>query len=65
MKHFKNRHYNVGPSSRRPRETYRIDHTSIDGSGLTRDDGNQQAEPQLDDFVATIANADMRNQRGR
>jgi hypothetical protein len=60
MKHFK-RHFPVGPSSRNRRETYRIDHTSVDGSGLSRDDGNQMAEPQLDDTLAP----DMRNQKGR
>jgi hypothetical protein len=57
MKHFK-RHFPIGPSSRNRREGYRIDHTSVDGSGLARDDGNQMAEPSMDDFAETTANAD-------
>jgi hypothetical protein len=35
------RHFKVEHSGRPPREGYRIDHTSIDGSGLQRDDGAQ------------------------
>jgi hypothetical protein len=35
------RHFQVGHSSRSPKDSYRIDHTSVDGSGLQRDDGAQ------------------------
>ena len=35
------RHYPVGHSSRSLKQRYRIDHTSVDGSGLQRDDGAQ------------------------
>jgi hypothetical protein len=38
------RHFPVGYSGRSPREAYRIDHTSVDGSGLCRDDGAQHKE---------------------
>jgi hypothetical protein len=65
MKHIK-RHFPVGPSNRNRREGYRIDRTSVDGSGLTQDDGAQMHEPQMsDDDTSSINNADMRNQRGR
>jgi hypothetical protein len=46
------RHFPTGHSSRPPKETYRIDHTSVDGSGLQRDDGAQFHEelpPDADD----------------
>jgi hypothetical protein len=40
------RHFEPGMSGRPARETYRIDHTSCDGSGLVADDGNQRHEGQ-------------------
>ena len=46
------RHFPAGHSSRPPKETYRIDHTSVDGSGLQKDDGEQFLEelpPDADD----------------
>jgi hypothetical protein len=49
------RHYPIGHSSRPPREKYRIDHTSVDGSGLQPDDGAQQHEelpPDMTDEAA-------------
>jgi hypothetical protein len=48
------RHFKVGFSSRSPRDKYRIDHTSVDGSGLQRDDGNQQGEQHMDDAVEAL-----------
>jgi hypothetical protein len=48
------RHFQVGHSSRSPKETYRIDHTSIDGSGLQRDDGDSRNEQHLDDEVEAL-----------
>jgi hypothetical protein len=52
------RHFDPGPTNRNRREGYRIDHTSVDGSGLTQDDGNQMHEPQMDDLAPTTANVD-------
>jgi hypothetical protein len=51
------RHFPKGHSSRPPKETYRIDHTSVDGSGLQRDDGDQRGEelpPDMADEVAAL-----------
>jgi hypothetical protein len=64
MKHFK-RHFPVGPSSRNRRETYRIDETSQDGSGLSRDDGSQQKEPQLEDLTSPLAGTGALDRKGR
>jgi hypothetical protein len=48
------RHYPVGHSSRPPREKYRIDHTSVDGSGLQRDDGDSRNEQRIEDEVEAL-----------
>jgi hypothetical protein len=48
------RHFKVEHSSRPPKEGYRIDHTSIDGSGLQRDDGDQRGEQRIDDEVEAL-----------
>jgi hypothetical protein len=48
------RHFKVEHSSRPPKETYRIDHTSVDGSGLQRDDGAQFHEQDMDDEVEAL-----------
>jgi hypothetical protein len=49
------RHFKVEHSSRSPREKYRIDHTSVDGSGLQRDDGAQQHEELPPDMAEVDA----------
>ena len=48
------RHFQVGHSGRSPKERYRIDQTSCDGSGLQRDDGKQQGERDMDDETAAL-----------
>jgi hypothetical protein len=48
------RHFKVEHSSRSPKETYRIDHTSVDGSGLQRDDGAQFHEQDMDDEIEAL-----------
>lgn len=53
------RHFEPGLSSRSPREAYRIDRTSADGSGLTADDGNQRREG-FPEQESPVSNADIR-----
>ena len=51
------RHFSIGRSSRSARETYRIDDTSCDGSGLTPDDGAARAERGLPE----VSRSDLRD----
>jgi hypothetical protein len=53
------RHYDLGPSKFRG-PGYRIDDTSIDGSGLVPDDGDSRRERGFMD-VGPVSNADVRS----